>query len=174
MSNLLVVEAVPVRVSNSGKIKRLKRSKNTLDPLSAAYGAYVAVDKDNKNRTRTKKRKATRKWKPAKTKNRRTTKKRAPKKKRTLKKSNTRKAPRKKRTKAKANSRKRPTKKKASRKNPTYRIFESQKHLGGTGWTQTNEVTAKSGAAAIRIHRASQQRRGNVPFRGTKFKAEKI
>lgn len=58
MSSLLVVEAVPVRVSNSGKIKRLKRRKNPLDPLSAAYGAYVAVEKDNKTRRKAKKRKA--------------------------------------------------------------------------------------------------------------------
>lgn len=57
--------------------------------------------------------------------------------------------------------------------NSTYAIYESSKQLGGHDWFQTGEQTAKSGAAAIRQHRASQRARGNEPFRGTKFKAVK-
>lgn len=52
-----------------------------------------------------------------------------------------------------------------------YKILESAAHLGGHGWIETNQVEAKSGAAAIRMHRAGQRRWGNVSFQGTKFKA---
>ena len=56
----------------------------------------------------------------------------------------------------------------------TFKIYESAKHLGGHGWIWTNEIEAPSGAAAIRLHRASQRARGNVPFAGTKFKAVQL
>lgn len=68
MPNLHVVTSSPVSVSASGKVKRLKKRKNPLDPVSAALGVYQAVDRDNKDRARAakKKRKTKAKVKPRK------------------------------------------------------------------------------------------------------------
>jgi hypothetical protein len=72
--DLKVVGAQAVSVSSSGKITRKKRRSNPLDPLSAAYTAYKAVDDDNKKRARKKKKKrpAAKKRKTKKTKSRAT------------------------------------------------------------------------------------------------------